>query len=74
MLLGSRRETRPLELIAQPLMQLFGPLLLGKWSRYRAIDAGTVAAAMYGAVRSQRKGVTRYTYEDLRKLAANVRT
>jgi uncharacterized protein YbjT (DUF2867 family) len=74
MLLGSRRETRPLELIAQPLMLLFGPLLMGNLSRYRAIDAGMVAAAMYGAVRSQRKGVNRYTYEDLRKLAANVRT
>jgi uncharacterized protein YbjT (DUF2867 family) len=74
MLLGARRELRPLELVAQPLMSLFSPLMFGTWSRYRAIDAGTVAAAMYGAVRGQRKGVYRHTYEELRKLAANVRS
>jgi hypothetical protein len=55
-------------------MRLVGPLLFGKWSRYRAIDAATVAAAMYGVIRTARKGVYRYTYEELRKLAANVRT
>jgi len=74
MLLGSRRDLRPLELLAQPAMRLVGPLLFGKWSRYRAIDAATVAAAMYGVIRTARKGVYRYTYEELRKLAANVRT
>jgi uncharacterized protein YbjT (DUF2867 family) len=74
MLLGSRRELRPLELLAQPAMRLLSPLLFGNWSRYRAVDAATVAAAMYGVARSARKGVYRYTYEELRKLAANVRT
>jgi uncharacterized protein YbjT (DUF2867 family) len=74
MLLGSRRELRPLELLAQPAMRLLSPLLFGNWSRYRAVDAATVAAAMYGVARSARKGVYRYTYEELCKLAANVRT
>jgi uncharacterized protein YbjT (DUF2867 family) len=74
MLLGARRELRPLELVAQPLMLVCGPLMLGKWSRYRAIDAGTVAAAMYGALRGQRKGVHRYTYDELRRLAAHVQS
>ncbi|HWW19705.1 MAG TPA: oxidoreductase [Steroidobacteraceae bacterium] len=74
MLLGSRRELRLLEVVAQPAMLIVNPLLIGKWSRYRAIGAETVAAAMYGTVRSQRKGVYRYTYDELRKLAANVQT
>ena len=69
LLLGSRRDPRPLELIAQPVMRLINPLLLGRWSRYRAIEAGTVALAMYGAARSGRRGVNRYTYEAMRTLA-----
>jgi uncharacterized protein YbjT (DUF2867 family) len=71
MLLGSRRELRPLEVLVHPAMLIISPLLLGKWSRYRAIAAETVAAAMYGTVRTQRRGVFRYTYDELRKLAAN---
>lgn len=74
LLLGSRRESRFLEMLAQPAMLVMNPLLLGKWSRYRAIAADTVAAAMYGTVRSQRKGTYRYAYDELRKLAANART
>jgi uncharacterized protein YbjT (DUF2867 family) len=74
LLLASRRDTRPLEMLAQPAMLVVGPLLQGKWSRYRAIAAEIVAAAMYGTVRSRRKGVYRYTYDELRKLAANVQT
>jgi uncharacterized protein YbjT (DUF2867 family) len=71
MLLGSRRELRVLELVAQPAMRLASPLLLGHAARYRAIEAATVAAAMYGAACSMRKGIYRYTYTELRKLAAN---
>jgi uncharacterized protein YbjT (DUF2867 family) len=73
MLLGSRREFRPLELLAH-VMVVLNPLMMGKWSRYRAIDANLVAAAMYGTVRSLRKGVYRYSYADIRKLATVVST
>jgi uncharacterized protein YbjT (DUF2867 family) len=69
LLLGSRRSLRPLELIAQPVMMLVNPLLLGAASRFRAIDAGVVAAAMYGAARSGRRGVYRHTYDAMRALA-----
>jgi uncharacterized protein YbjT (DUF2867 family) len=69
MLLGARRELRVLELVAQPVMYLVRPLMFGKWSRYRAIEATQVAAAMLGVARSMRKGLYRYTYDDLRKFA-----
>ena len=69
LLLGARRELRPLELGAQVAMQLANPLLLGGWSRFRAIAAATVAAAMSGAARSRRRGVYRYTYDGIRNLA-----
>lgn len=70
LLLGARRERRLVELLAQPAMLLTGPLLLGSWARFRAIEGQVVAAAMRGAARSGRRGVYRYTYRDLRALAA----
>jgi uncharacterized protein YbjT (DUF2867 family) len=74
MLLGPRRELRLLELMAQPAMRVASALMLGEWSRYRAIDAAVVAAAMCGAARSMRKGVHRYTFVEMRKFAASVAT
>jgi uncharacterized protein YbjT (DUF2867 family) len=68
MLLGSRRELRVLEMLAQPAAWVVSPLLQGKWTRYRPIDAGQVAAAMYAIARMTRVGVMRYTFADLRKL------
>jgi uncharacterized protein YbjT (DUF2867 family) len=71
-LLGARRHTRPLELLAQGLLWTVNPLILGSWSRYRGISADTVAAAMLGAARSARLGVNRYTYDGMRALAARL--
>lgn len=69
LLLGSRRDLRLLELGAQAAMYLLNPLLLGGWSRVRAIPAATVAAAMCGAAQSGRRGVYRYTYDGIVSLA-----
>jgi uncharacterized protein YbjT (DUF2867 family) len=68
-LLGARRGLRPLELIVQGALWALNPLLLGGWTRYRGIAAGTVAAAMLGAARSARRGVNRYGYTEMRALA-----
>jgi uncharacterized protein YbjT (DUF2867 family) len=65
LLLGARREMRPLEFGAQLLMPLLNPLLLGAWSRYRAILAATVAAAMCATAQSGRRGVYRYTHDGI---------
>jgi hypothetical protein len=46
--------------------------MLGSWSRYRGISAETVAKAMLGAARSARSGMNRYTYDDMRALAARL--
>lgn len=70
LLLGWRRDLRPLELAAMAVLPLFGPLLLGKAERYRAVGAAVVAGAMPGALRSGRKGVHRYTHRAIRELAA----
>jgi uncharacterized protein YbjT (DUF2867 family) len=71
LLLGARRELRVLELSAQLAMHLVNPLLLGRWARFRAIPAATVAAAMCGTARSGRRGTYRYTYEGIRSFAGS---
>jgi uncharacterized protein YbjT (DUF2867 family) len=69
LLLGARRHLRVLELGAQAAMVVMNPLLLGRWSRFRAIPAAIVAAAMCGAARSGRRGVYRYTHDGILSLA-----
>lgn len=70
LLLGSRRETRPLEALAQWTLPVLNPLLLGKWRPYRSIGANKVALAMVAAARSGRRGGYRYTNAGLVQLAA----
>jgi uncharacterized protein YbjT (DUF2867 family) len=69
LLLGWRREMRPLELLATLGMPLLNPLLGGSYQDYRAVPARTVAAALLGALRSGRRGVQRYTWDGIRALS-----
>jgi uncharacterized protein YbjT (DUF2867 family) len=69
LLLGSRRELRPAEAAARLLAPLVSPLLFGKYSAYRAVNAKQVAAAMATAVLSGRRGMHRYTYDEIIRLA-----
>jgi uncharacterized protein YbjT (DUF2867 family) len=69
LLLGWRREIRPLEIAALAVVPLLRPLLRGKYLRYRAISARALGAAMLGATRSGRRGVQRYDWEGLQALA-----
>jgi uncharacterized protein YbjT (DUF2867 family) len=69
-LLGLRRNARPLEFLAQAVLWCINPLLLGRLERYRGLAASEVAAAMLGAARGRRRGVNRYTVAQLRALAA----
>ncbi len=68
-LLGWRREIRPLELAASAVMPLVNPFLTGKREPFRGIPARTVAAAMVGVTRSGRRGVQRYTYSAIQALS-----
>jgi uncharacterized protein YbjT (DUF2867 family) len=61
LLLGWRKELRPLEMIGNLLMPLANPLLQGARARWRGIPGADVAAAMLGASRTQRRGT--YVYE-----------
>lgn len=69
LLLGSRRGLRPRELVMQWTVPLIAPLMLGPLAQWRPIGAQAVARAMLGVTRSGRRGVTRYTWPAIRKLA-----
>ena len=69
LLLGPRKALRPLEITGRIFAPLINPLLTGSREPYRAIAAETVGRAMLGAARAGRRGVVRYTYADLRRLA-----
>jgi uncharacterized protein YbjT (DUF2867 family) len=69
LLLGPRKALRPLEITGRIFAPLINPLLTGAREAYRAIPAETVGRAMLGAARAGRRGVYRYTYGDLRRLA-----
>lgn len=69
-LLGWRKELRPLELLSMAAMPLVNPFLTGTRASLRAISARTVAQAMIGAARSNRRGTYRYTWQGIRQLAA----
>lgn len=69
LLLGWRREPRPLELAAAAVMPLANLFLRGRSARWRGIAADDVAAAMLGAARSMRRGQAVHEGDQLRRLA-----
>jgi len=69
LLLGSRQQWRPTEVLGRVLMPVFNPLLLGRYERWRAIPARTVAAAMCAAAELGTPGVYRHTWSALQSLA-----
>ena len=69
LLLGSRRQSRPLETLGAILAPVINPLLTGSREAWRAIPAEVVARAMLGASRRGARGIYRYTHAAIRQLA-----
>ena len=69
LLLGPRKEMRPLELAGRILAPLVNPMLTGSRESLRAIPAETVARGMLGAARRGGRGVYRYSYAAIRQLS-----
>ncbi len=69
LLLGTRAELRPAERAGQIAARLVNPLMLGSLSRYRAVDAETVAAAMIGFDLSASAGVQVIEGREIPRLA-----
>jgi uncharacterized protein YbjT (DUF2867 family) len=69
LLLGPRKQVRPLELAGALLAPLINPLLTGAREAWRAIPAETVARGMVGAARRGGRGIYRHTHAGIRQMA-----
>jgi uncharacterized protein YbjT (DUF2867 family) len=69
LLLGPRKESRPLESLGQLFAPMINPLLTGSREALRAIPAETVARGMVGAARRGGRGIYRHTYAAICQLA-----
>jgi uncharacterized protein YbjT (DUF2867 family) len=69
LLLGPRKQMRPMELAGRILSPLVGPFLTGPREIYRPIEASKVARAMIGAARRGGRGIYRHTYASIQQLA-----
>lgn len=73
LLLGSRRDRRPGEQVAQQLAPLLNPLLRGPLDRYGAIGAHVVAAAIAHLIGAATPGVHVQGNREIRALAGGER-
>jgi uncharacterized protein YbjT (DUF2867 family) len=70
LLLGWRRQMRPIELAGRLVMPLVNPFLIGSREPWRGISARAVARAMVAAGRSNRRGTHRHTHAALKAMSA----
>ena len=70
LLLGERNERRPAERFAMALAKPVGAILLGRFAKYRPIDAARVARAMANVALDESKAepVTIYEYDRIAEL------
>jgi uncharacterized protein YbjT (DUF2867 family) len=68
MLMGNRKENRPLERIVMKIWKVIDPVFTGKLSKYRGIDGKDVARAMNNAAKDQREKVKIYHWKEMNDL------
>jgi uncharacterized protein YbjT (DUF2867 family) len=67
MLVGDRKESRPMERFLIGLFSLINPLLAGSWKRYHSIHVKDLATAMINAASDQTETVKRYHWQDMHR-------
>jgi uncharacterized protein YbjT (DUF2867 family) len=68
MLLGSRKENRPLEKFLQKIWSVVNLILIGKLKRFRGIEGKDVAKAMVKAATNQTEKVKVYHWQEMSDL------
>ena len=69
LLVGNRQDNRLLEKITATLMGLINPLLIGRWKKYRSIQAKQVAFAMYKQSLINQTGEFIYSSDKIQEIA-----
>jgi uncharacterized protein YbjT (DUF2867 family) len=68
MLLGSRKENRPMEKVFITVWSAINPLFIGKMSKNKGIDGKDVARAMNNAAKNQTEKVKIYHWKEMQEL------
>lgn len=68
LIMGKRKEFRLWERTVLILWPLFHPVLTGKWSRYRGMQAKDIARAIISAAETQTEKVKYYHWQDMKSL------
>lgn len=68
LLLGDRKESRPMEKAAQILSPVLSLLMIGSLKHYRPIQSKTVARAMLAASETDTTGVHVYAFSEIKAL------
>jgi uncharacterized protein YbjT (DUF2867 family) len=71
MLLGDRAEFRPAEKAGATLMTSLSFLMVGKWKKYRAIEADVVARAMVYAAGQGKSGLNMYESDVIQEMGTH---
>jgi uncharacterized protein YbjT (DUF2867 family) len=66
MILGNRKENRPLEKIFAKVWPVISPVFKGKLSIYRGIDAREIAQSMINAAKGQKGKVNIYHWREMK--------
>lgn len=72
MLLGKRKESRPVEKVGQILMKTFSFLLIGVIKKYQPVKASDVAKAMVAATKKEQPGIHILEYNEIKKLLTSI--
>jgi uncharacterized protein YbjT (DUF2867 family) len=73
LILGDRKESRPLEKFGKVFMGALSGLLFGSLEKYKSIHAYTIATAMLAAAKKDDAGIFKYTYREMMQLAKAVK-
>lgn len=68
MIMGSRKESRPLEKYLIKLFSVINPLFIGSMKKYRGIEGKDVAKAMIKAAKKQSEKVKIYEWQEMNDL------
>ena len=68
LLLGDRKERRPIEVLLQHIAPATDLLMRGKWRRYRSVQAADAAHCLLGLAASNEPGVYIHHFDDIMKV------
>jgi uncharacterized protein YbjT (DUF2867 family) len=73
LILGERKENRPVEKIAQKISPFFNKILEGPFRKYKSIKATDIAKAMAVATLNFNSGISIYESDEIQKIADQVK-